>query len=360
MGTPTILFVDDEINILKTIQRGFMDEGYRIITANSGSEALTMIDGGEKPAVIVSDQRMPEMSGAEFLSQAKERLPDSIRMVLTGYADINAAVDAINRGGIYRYILKPWNDCDLKLAVRNAIERYELVLRNQILAGELKLKNKKLAEFNARLEKMVEERTAQLQVALHKNMELTDALQLKVKELKWRDRIQQLLLTVHPLQEVLKAVLEAIHDVISANVSAIYTLDDKEALQLQAVHTDKDMDEGVFAIGNGASQLRLVEELKKAVQTGEKIVLERQADEDRAVLPERHAVAAVPLIKGDKTLGIVCLIRKSPAHPYLNHEIDIIASYGMQASVAIRDAQLQQKMPVLVEQLDNFLIDFQK
>ncbi|MCK5404869.1 MAG: response regulator, partial [Desulfobulbaceae bacterium] len=110
MTEHTVLFVDDEKNILKALQRLFLDEEYAILTAESGKEALSLLDSGETPTVIVSDQRMPEMDGAEFLALAKERQPESIRMVLTGYADINAAVDAVNRGGIYRYIMKPWND----------------------------------------------------------------------------------------------------------------------------------------------------------------------------------------------------------------------------------------------------------
>ena len=117
MSEPVILFVDDEQNILKSLQRLFITEDYDVNLANSGQEALDMIDDGLNPTVIVSDQRMPEMGGAEFLAKAKEKVPDSIRMVLTGYADITAAMDAINLGGIYRYLVKPWNDDDLKLSV---------------------------------------------------------------------------------------------------------------------------------------------------------------------------------------------------------------------------------------------------
>jgi len=96
MTMPIVLFVDDEPNILNALRRLFMDEDYDVHTAGNGQEALNLMEGGLRPTIIISDQRMPEMGGAEFLAKAAQIAPDSIRMVLTGYADINAAVAAIN------------------------------------------------------------------------------------------------------------------------------------------------------------------------------------------------------------------------------------------------------------------------
>jgi len=104
--SPKILFVDDEENVLRALKRLFFDENFEIYTAPSGKAGLEILKGCEI-AVIVSDQKMPEMSGAEFLEKATELSPDSIRIVLTGYADVNAAINAINKGGAYRYITKP-------------------------------------------------------------------------------------------------------------------------------------------------------------------------------------------------------------------------------------------------------------
>jgi DNA-binding NtrC family response regulator len=121
-----ILFVDDEENVLRALKRLFMDEDMEVYTASSGRSGLEMVKDAEF-SVIVSDQKMPEMSGSEFLEKTKEVSPDSIRIVLTGYADIDATINAINRGGAYRYVAKPWNDTDLVLTVRDAAEKYRLV-----------------------------------------------------------------------------------------------------------------------------------------------------------------------------------------------------------------------------------------
>ena len=155
MAEKTILFVDDEKNILTTLKRVFMEDDYRVLTANSGQEALSLINGGENPTVIVSDQRMPNMTGVEFLTKVKEKLPTSIRMVLTGYADVNAAMDSINLGGVERYIMKPWNDDDLRSTVRGAFEMHDLRAQNKVLDSGLKQKNVELEQKNKENEKLI-------------------------------------------------------------------------------------------------------------------------------------------------------------------------------------------------------------
>ncbi|MBU4228810.1 MAG: response regulator, partial [Proteobacteria bacterium] len=108
-----ILFVDDEENILRSLQRLFMDEEIEVFTASSGAKGLEILARETEVGVIVSDQRMPEMTGVDFLEKSKAISPQSIRILLTGYADVNAAIDAINRGGTFRYLNKPWNDDEL-------------------------------------------------------------------------------------------------------------------------------------------------------------------------------------------------------------------------------------------------------
>src|SRR5512143_3889480 len=103
-----VLFVDDELNILRSLERLFMDEAFTVTTAGSGEEGLSLLRDDPAFGLIVSDQRMPGMNGVEFLSRAREIAPEALRIVLTGYADLNATMDAINRGGAYRYITKPW------------------------------------------------------------------------------------------------------------------------------------------------------------------------------------------------------------------------------------------------------------
>lgn len=113
----TVLFVDDERNILNAFMRVFRMEGYNILTAGSGPEGLELAKGN-RVALVVSDHRMPGMEGVEFLSKVKAVSPDTVRFMLTGYADLKAVMGAINKGEVYRYITKPWNDDELKAAVR--------------------------------------------------------------------------------------------------------------------------------------------------------------------------------------------------------------------------------------------------
>src|SRR4030042_6899699 len=114
--TRTILLVDDEENILSALQRLLRRENYNVITNASPEKALEILKH-EPVSLVISDQRMPEMDGTEFLEKAREIQPVAIRIILTGYADINAAMAAINQGKVYRFITKPWNDLDLKTTI---------------------------------------------------------------------------------------------------------------------------------------------------------------------------------------------------------------------------------------------------
>ncbi len=134
----TIMAVDDETSITKALQRLFRKDDYHMLTASSGPEGLDLLKKAEGPvSLIISDQRMPGMNGSQFLEESKKIYPDAIRFLLTGYSDMNAIVDAINKGGIHRYLAKPWNDDDLMLQVRQSLEHYELVVENKRLEGSL-------------------------------------------------------------------------------------------------------------------------------------------------------------------------------------------------------------------------------
>ncbi|TAN42295.1 MAG: response regulator [Nitrospirae bacterium] len=156
-----VLFVDDEENVTRSLKRLFIDTDIEVFTANSGKEGLEILKR-EDIAVIVSDQRMPEMGGAEFLEKAKKLSPNSVRMVLTGYADVNAAVDAINKGGAFRYITKPWNDNDMLITVMNAVERYNLLKENIRLTALTKKQNEELKKWSDELQIYVQQQTIDL------------------------------------------------------------------------------------------------------------------------------------------------------------------------------------------------------
>ena len=139
---PKILYIDDEQNNLTSFRAVFRRD-FKIETALSGDQALQLLKT-HNFHIIVTDQRMPEMTGIEFLQIVKKSHPESIRILLTGYADINAVIDAINQGEIYRYISKPWNEQDLKQVLLQAYEVHRLRLENEELTEKLKETNEKL------------------------------------------------------------------------------------------------------------------------------------------------------------------------------------------------------------------------
>jgi len=134
MEKRTVLFVDDEEKILKSLKRGLLDEAYNTLFALSGKEALEILQR-EEVHIIVTDMRMPEMSGLELLRIVKQEYPHIVRMVLSGYTQVTTLLTAINQGEIFKFITKPWQlEEEFKPAIREAVEYYEF--RNQRQAVE--------------------------------------------------------------------------------------------------------------------------------------------------------------------------------------------------------------------------------
>jgi two-component system NtrC family sensor kinase len=162
-----ILCVDDERNVLRALERIFIDDDYEILTASSGEQGLEILKELPQVKVVISDYRMPGMNGVEFLKEVFKTQPETIRIVLSGYADTAAVVAAINEGKIYKFIPKPWNDDDLRATVAKALETFAVRHRNLQLAEELRLKNEELSALNASLERLVAERTCELMFQNH-------------------------------------------------------------------------------------------------------------------------------------------------------------------------------------------------
>ncbi len=169
-----ILCVDDEPNILNALKRLLRKEDYRILTAGSGAEGLALLEKNNVHLVI-SDHRMPEMSGTEFFKVVKEKYPDIIRITLTGYTEVDAITDAINKGHIYKFFLKPWNDHNLKLEIRQALDQYELSQANKQLQEKIILQNEELISMNNNLEEMVRKRTREIEIK-NQALELSHAI----------------------------------------------------------------------------------------------------------------------------------------------------------------------------------------
>lgn len=158
----TVLFVDDEASILSSLRRLFRPQGYRILVAESGAAGLDIL-AKEPVDLVVSDMRMPEMDGAAFLEKVRAGWPKVVRILLTGYADITSTINAINKGEIYRYIAKPWDDNDIVLIVRDALDRQRLEHENARLLALTTSQNEELKALNSGLEARVKERTAELE-----------------------------------------------------------------------------------------------------------------------------------------------------------------------------------------------------
>lgn len=158
---PALLLVDDEENILSALVRLLRRDGYRILRANGGAAGLALLEK-EDVAVIISDQRMPEMSGVEFLSRVKELYPQTVRIALSGYTDLNSVTAAINNGAIYKFLTKPWDDELLRRNVREAFDHFHLRRENERLTLALQHANEELQTLNQELAHRVREQTEEL------------------------------------------------------------------------------------------------------------------------------------------------------------------------------------------------------
>ncbi len=157
---PKLLLVDDEENILRSLHR-LLRKDFDITTASSPREALSHLHENTF-AAILSDQRMPVMEGTELLAEARKIAPDTVRIILTGHADLNAVMGAINKGAVYRFLSKPWIDDELVFTLQQAVEQYNLVHENRRLLRLTEEQNQKLQAFNKNLREKVFERTRQV------------------------------------------------------------------------------------------------------------------------------------------------------------------------------------------------------
>lgn len=162
---PKILLVDDEKSILDSLYRFCRQRKWDAFRANGGAEGLELLKT-ETVDIIISDMRMPNMDGAEFLSRAKEQAPDAIRILLTGYADMEAVISAVNETKIYNYLNKPWDENMLDSVINSALDFKQKEDQRLSLVREVAEKNDALAELNNSLEQKVEERTKELQLAM--------------------------------------------------------------------------------------------------------------------------------------------------------------------------------------------------
>ena len=159
----TVLCVDDEENILHYLKRLLRKEDYRLLTASSGTEGLKILEENDVQ-VVMADQRMPQMSGTEFLAIVKERYAHTMRIVLSGYTEVDTITESINKGHIYKFFLKPWNDKSLKIEISQALDQYDMIRVNRDLHEKVLEQNEELKTINENLETLVQERTKDIEI----------------------------------------------------------------------------------------------------------------------------------------------------------------------------------------------------
>ncbi len=161
----TLLIVDDEADVLESLRHQF-HRSYRVLTSLAGKEAIRILENDDVE-LILSDQRMPGMTGDQLLREARQLKPDAVRMLFTGYADIQAVISAVNEGQIFRYILKPWDTAELEAIIRQGVEQHDLLAERRRLIAELKAANVRLVQANEDLARAGQLKTAFIEVASH-------------------------------------------------------------------------------------------------------------------------------------------------------------------------------------------------
>ncbi len=192
---PTLLVVDDEPEVLRSVHDLFRRE-YRVLTFERGTDALEALEEVDPP-VIMTDQRMPEMTGVEFLRRAKRIRPDATRLLFTGYADIKAVIDAINEGNVYRYLTKPWEPEEIATVVRQAVEQHDLIVERRRLIAELQASNARLLEADRLKRSFIEVASHELNTPVAVVLGMVDLWRLSKAETAtpveraWLDRIER-------------------------------------------------------------------------------------------------------------------------------------------------------------------------
>jgi len=156
-----LLLVDDEPNIVSALKRTLRRDNYSILTAGSGAEGLALM-AAHDISVIISDQRMPQMTGVDFLRKVKALYPKTVRIVLSGYTEFDSVTSAINEGAIYKFLTKPWDDEQLRGHIQEAFLRYEMEQENRRLTEQIRLTNEELYRLNRSLEQQVTEKTCEI------------------------------------------------------------------------------------------------------------------------------------------------------------------------------------------------------
>ncbi len=288
----TLMFIDDETDNLDALERVFRKK-YNVLKCSSGPEALKILKEQDDISVIISDQRMPEMTGVEFLEKSMKTHPNCIRILLTGYTDLDSVIAAINSGQVYRYITKPWDTRDLQITVDQAVEKFEL-------ESELKVKNQKLEKALNEL-KTLDQAKSQFMILINHElktpltsllsfMELLSQTSLDEDQKKYISRINK---SSDKLHEIIMDSLELVSSeleqtklqknkiqdkkIVDQAIGKLSSLADEKKIRIKTIFCEETFESDTQMLDNV-----LVRVIKNAIQHGdnsEPITIETSKDD---------------------------------------------------------------------------------
>ncbi|MFP4008598.1 MAG: SpoIIE family protein phosphatase [Spirulinaceae cyanobacterium] len=288
-----LMVVDDEPDNLDLLYRTFRRD-FRVFKADGAVSALETLDREGEMAVIISDQRMPVMNGTEFLSKTVDRFPETIRILLTGYTDVEDLVDAINSGKVFKYITKPWNPENLKAVVQQAADTY----------------------------RVLKQRTNELRRALRREEVLNVVMTAIRESLDYQNMLQTIVSTIGKNFEV--------------DYGLLYPVDGDKILNELFSYTVENCDPN--------PEIDSTELIQQALTQGQ-TQLRQEANE------EATTHLAVPLILKQQVLAILYLIQNDSSNPWTESDIDLLESVAEQAALAISQAKLYQRTQQQAEKM---------
>jgi serine phosphatase RsbU (regulator of sigma subunit)/FixJ family two-component response regulator len=290
-----LLVVDDEPDNLDLLYRTFRRD-FQVFKADSAFSALETLDQQGEMAVIISDQRMPEMNGTEFLGKTVERFPDTIRILLTGYTDVEDLVEAINSGQVFKYITKPWQPEELKAVVQQASETY----------------------------KVIKQRTNELQRALRRELLFNDVMSAIRESLDYRSMLQRIVETMGRTFEASACRLRPVEG--DRLTSEAFSYQNANSLEIKSDNEDE----------------ALIEKLLETHQS-------QLALNDNG---EGHATQlVVPLIYQKELLAVLSLYQDGNVSPWSSDEVQLIEGVTEQAALALSQAKLYQRSQEQAQQM---------
>jgi diguanylate cyclase (GGDEF)-like protein len=322
----TVLVVDDEPYILPTVA-ALLASDHDVVTADS-ADAAEAIFGRQPVDIILTDQKMPRRTGVQLLEWVRTHSPCTVRLLMTGYAELDDAVEAINRGHVYHYLLKPWRTEDLVHVMRNAAEKVHAERNQVLLLEQLQEKNRELGQLNAELERRVAERTRELQEANH----LLQQRSLELERLALTDHLTGLF-NRRAMEELARFELKRHNRYPSPLALGLVDVDHFKDVNTQYLHTGGD------AVLRGLARL-LTGSLREVDSVGrmggeEFLVIARETGEDGAKrLAERirATVANSPITYEEKTIRITVSIGVAVAEigdPAEYDEMFRLAAYAL-------------------------------